>query len=69
MADKQRIGATGNYPQGKLDDTDEGELTIAITRADGIVRIEFGKPVAWIAMSPEHAVGLARLLLKHAEKR
>ena len=50
MADE--IGATEHYPQGKLDESDEGELTMAITREGDIVRIGFGKPVAWLAMFP-----------------
>jgi hypothetical protein len=65
---KQRIGATGNYPQGKLHDDDEGELTMAVSRTGNIVRIDFGKSLQWIAMSPEEAVGLAQILMKHAER-
>ena len=64
-----KVGATGRYPQGKLNDTDEGELTMAITRDGDVIRIGFGKPVAWLAMSPEEAVGLAQLLMQHAKRR
>ena len=61
-----RIGASGRYPQGKLDDSDEGELTMAVTRDGDVIRIDFGKPVAWLAMSAEEALGLARLLVERA---
>jgi hypothetical protein len=60
-----RAGATGEFPFGELDDSDEGELTIGID-ADihGNVRLEFGKPIAWLAMPPAQAASFARLLLR-----
>jgi hypothetical protein len=61
-----KIGATGNYPQGKLDETDKGELTIALSRTDDVVRIDFGTSVEWIGMSPDEAIGFAMLLMKYA---
>ena len=62
------LGATGNYPNGKLDPTDQGELRLMISHsADGqIIRLDFGKPAAWIGLPKEHAVQLAVLLLEHA---
>lgn len=65
---KRPIGATGDFPQGKLNDSDEGALRMAIgyDARDGIVRVDFGKPVAWLGLPPPEAVGLARLLLRHA---
>ena len=60
-------GATGKYPQGSYGRHDEGELTFGVVRDNyGNVRVEFGKPVAWLALPPETAINLARLLLKHA---
>ena len=32
----------------------------------GNIRIDFGKPVAWLAFSPEQGIELAKLILKHA---
>lgn len=62
-------GATGKFPQGKMDDTDEGEIGIVITydKLNGVVRIDFGKPVAWLGLPPQGATELAHLLLKCAE--
>ncbi len=37
-----KLGATGAYPRGKLDDTDGGELRFALIRDGDTVRIEFG---------------------------
>ena len=64
-----KVGATGRYPQGKLDESDEGELTLAVTRTGDVIRIDFGKSIEWIAMSPEDAAGFAQLLMQHAERR
>ncbi len=67
---KRPIGASGRFPQGKLDDTDEGELTLAIgyDKLNGVVRLEFGKPVAWMGLPPRKAKDLAEKLLFHARK-
>jgi hypothetical protein len=47
------------------------ELALAITydEDDDVVRIEFGKPIQWLAMPPAQAIGFARLILKHAAKK
>jgi len=65
---KRPFGATGDFPQGKLNDHDEGGLRIGVAwdKLDGIVRVEFGKPVAWLGLPPPEAIGLAKLLLRHA---
>lgn len=54
------IGPTGQFPRGKIEEQDEGELQYAVAAdpASGVVRIEFGKPVAWLALTPEQAEGL-----------
>lgn len=68
---KRPFGATGDYPQGVLNDGDEGALKmgIAFDKQDGLVHLEFGKPVAWTAFPPEVAVNFARSLLKAAGAR
>lgn len=65
---KRQFGATGQFPQGKLDDTDEGALRmgVAYDKLSGIVRVDFGKPVAWLGLPPPEACQLAQLLLRHA---
>ena len=62
-----KFGATGKYPQGRYGRHDEGELHFGVARDSyGNVRVDFGKPVAWMAMPPETAIQLAHLLLKLA---
>jgi hypothetical protein len=65
---KREVGATGQFPQGKLNDDDQGELRLAVgfDKLDGIVRVEFGKPVAWLGLPPPEAIQLARALLRNA---
>lgn len=65
---KRPFGATGTHPEGVLNDDDEGALRIGVAfdKKDGLVHLEFGKPVAWTAFPPEMAITLARSLLKHA---
>ncbi len=65
---KREFGATGTFPQGVLNDDDQGALKIGVARdkKTGLVHLEFGKPIAWTAFPPEMAMHLARMLLKHA---
>ena len=65
---KRPFGATGEFPQGKLNDYDEGAVRIGVAydKLDGIVRVEFGKPVAWLGLPPPEAINFAKLLLKNS---
>lgn len=64
---RRDLGATGEYPHGKLNVHDQGELkaAIGITRK-GMVCIDFGKPVAWLAMTPDEADEIARMIVEKA---
>ena len=66
--EKPAFGATGEYPMGKLDKTDEGEIQFGVTSHRGKVIINFGKPVAWLGMDGPQAIGLAKVLLEHAAR-
>ncbi len=66
---KKVTGPTGKYPEGKLNDTDEGEVRIAITQTHkGKVIIDFGTPVRWIGFSKEQAIELANTILEKAKE-
>ena len=60
------IGATGAYPDGQLNKTDEGELAFAVGVENGVVVVKFGKPVAWLGLQPDQACELGRLLITKA---
>lgn len=61
------VGATGQFPQGKMHDSDEGELRLAVTTTDGKVVMDFGKQVVWIGFDGPQAVSLGELLIKHGK--
>ncbi len=67
---KREFGASGKFPQGKLEDSDEGELRmgVAYDKLNGVVRVEFGKPVAWLGLPPPEARRLAQMLLDAASR-
>ncbi len=60
------LGKTEKFPEGQLNQTDEGEIKIAITAQDGKVIINFGTPVAWFGMNPTQARQLAESLRKNS---
>jgi len=61
-----KIGATGGFPRGKLNETDEGELRFAVGEENGNVVIRFGGTVSWLGMPPEQAVAFAEVLITKA---
>lgn len=64
---RPRLGATGEYPHGKINPDDEGALNVGVA-ADGMgnVHVDFGKPVSWFTMPSEQAINFAKLILTHA---
>jgi len=61
-----KIGATGEFPDGKLTPQDEGAIQVAVISEKGAVRINFGKPITWLGMPAKDAIGFASLVIKHA---
>jgi hypothetical protein len=64
----QHPGATGRYPYGASRPDDEGELRAAMATdvANNLIRIEFGKKVAWLALPPAEARRWAAALMAKA---
>jgi hypothetical protein len=56
------------YPHGKKYPDDQGELEIRIAadHSTGCVRIDFGKPIVWLALEPAEAVDFASRILAKA---
>lgn len=61
-------GPTGKFPQGKLTENDEGELTIAIGHKDGKIVLDFGTPTAWVGFDADQADQIADALRAHAKQ-
>ena len=60
------IGATGEFPDGKIHPDDEGEIRLGVADDGTYVLINFGTPVAFLAFPPRIARDLAKSLLEHA---
>ena len=58
----------GEYPNGKLNEDDEGALAMMISNEPGIVKVQFPKPVAWIAFTPDEAIAIAQSIIDNARK-
>jgi hypothetical protein len=61
-------GPTGQYPQGKYTEHDEGEITyrVAADVKEQKVIVDFGSPVVWIAFDYDSAMALSEALQKKA---
>ena len=59
---------TDQYPRGKLNADDEGELQMKIGVRDKTVILDFGKQVVWIGMDYHTAMNLAANIMKNARK-
>jgi hypothetical protein len=60
------LGATGKFPEGKLNHNDEGEIALGITTKDGKIVMDFGKPTHWIGFTKEQALMIASSLIERA---
>lgn len=63
-----QLGPTGKFPEGHLNEDDEGEIQIAIGIENNKVVINFGKPIAWIGFTPEQADQIAFSLIEKSSK-
>lgn len=69
-AEDPRLGATGDKPDGVVDPSDDGGIQFAVGAmcAEELVILSFGKPVAWLGMSPKDAREFADMLNAQADK-
>lgn len=63
------FGKTGNFPNGKMNEHDEGELRygVAADPEAGVVVLNFGTPVAALGLPPQNAIELGMALIKKAQ--
>lgn len=63
-------GALGTYSDHQKSDDDEGDIRVAIA-ADpgaGLVRLDFGKKVSWLALPKQQAVAWANMIRSKADQ-
>ncbi len=65
-----KLGPTNKFPQGKVSNTDCGELRLAIGAdlKQQIVVVDFGAPTSWIGMPRKQAIAFAEKIKNSAEK-
>lgn len=68
LVEQYAIGPTGQFPQGQLNEHDEGELRVAVGVEGGKVVVHFGKKIAWICMTKTEVHALVRVLLAKADR-
>ena len=61
---RRLLGATGDYPDGRLSSHDEGEIRLAVLVDKGRVIIDFGKETSWLGMYPEQAIKIGEALVE-----
>lgn len=66
MFERPLIGATGTFPDGSLNQADEGAIQFRIGEKDGNVIVDFGTPVVWLGMTPQQAVTMAEAIIAKA---
>jgi len=69
MKDEPKLGPTGKFPQGKIQENDEGEIQLAVgVEQNANVFIDFGIPVKWVAFPPEQAFEVANIIALNSKK-
>lgn len=65
---REQLGQTGKYPDGQLNERDEGEIQFAIAgdAERNLIHLNFGKPVAYVSLTPDQAVQVAQSLIRQA---
>ena len=69
-AQQMKLGATGARPLPPVCHDDEGEIQMAVSHdpAAQKVYLNFGKPVAWLGLTPAQATDIGSALLKHSRE-
>ena len=62
------LGPTGDYPEGKFREDDEGGLLMAVGHMEGKVVVAFGHGIEWLALPPEKAIEFGHVVIDHAHK-
>ena len=58
----------GEFPNGRLNENDQGAVAVAIGHQDGAVTMQFPRNLNWIGFTPEQAIDIAATLVEHARQ-
>ena len=56
----------GEFPNGRLNEDDQGAIPIAIGHQEGRVTMQFPRNLNWIGFTADQAVDIANTLIEHA---
>lgn len=56
------------YPDGKMNEDDEGQLRINLFEDQGRLILHFGKPTAWVGMDRATAMEIGQALIDRAKE-
>ena len=66
---EEKLGATNEFPAGKLDENDEGGIKFGCAIHEGKLILNFGeKPIKWIGFKKEEAKDLGEYLIQKASE-
>jgi hypothetical protein len=65
---EDKIGATNDYPEGKMTGDDEGGLKMRVGIKDNRVIVDFGKDVTWLGLDSKGAIELGNILIDRANQ-
>jgi hypothetical protein len=64
-----KLGPTGEHPDGKISEDDEGQIQLAVgVTKTGDVFMDFGTKVKWLAFDPGEAIDVAKMIAFNAQK-
>ncbi len=69
-AQQMKLGATGHQLMPPVSHDDVGEIAMAISHdpTRRKVYFNFGKPVAWLGLTPEQASDIGQSLIEHSQR-
>jgi hypothetical protein len=59
---------TGEFPDGRLNEHDQGAIAVGIGHQEGRVTMQFPKNLNWIGFTADQAIDIANSLIEHARK-
>jgi len=62
----ENLGPTNEFPDGKINENDMGELRLGIGTTNDNVVIDFGTSLTWLAFSKQEAIEFARIITEKA---
>lgn len=68
VAKLKQVGATGQFPHGRVGPDDLGELKSTCYVRNGKLILDFGKELSWLAMTKGEVMAMVAGLYKMAEK-